>query len=103
MLARATYTHTLPHLTSAPRAALPKRRLLGVLRVESVEGGEKRAVRRGDTEAAYLTDVDGGFSLTQVSFGTILSPIGVGLMVFGFCAYFDFIPGRRDALRMISQ
>ena len=103
MLARITYTRTLPYRTSAPRAALPKRRYFGVLHVESVEGGEKRVVRRGDTEATYLTDVDGGFSLTQVSFGTILSPIGVGLMVFGFCAYFDFIPGRQDAPHKLSK
>jgi len=79
------------------------------VKAESVEGSEKPLVR--DQQVAesaepveesvqpvvrqqmeYLTDTD-GFSLTQVSFGTILAPIGVGLMVFGFCAYFDFIPG----------
>lgn len=29
----------------------------------------------------------------QVSFGTILSPLGLGLMVYGFCAYFSLLPG----------
>lgn len=31
--------------------------------------------------------------LLQVSFGTILSPVGLGLMVYGFCAYFSLLPG----------
>lgn len=33
------------------------------------------------------------FSLAKVSFGDVLAPAGVGLMVFGFGAYFSLIPG----------
>lgn len=31
--------------------------------------------------------------MAKVSFGDILAPVGVGLMVFGFGAYFSLIPG----------
>ena len=34
-----------------------------------------------------------GFSIAKVSFGDILAPVGVSLMVFGFGAYFSLIPG----------
>eukprot|EP00892_Ulva_mutabilis_P009835 jgi/Ulvmu1/7223/UM035_0009.1 len=36
---------------------------------------------------------DENFSIAKVSFGDILAPVGVGLMVFGFGAYFSLIPG----------
>lgn len=29
----------------------------------------------------------------QVSFGSILSPLGIGLMVYGFGAFFNLLPG----------
>jgi len=45
------------------------------------------------TGIEYVADAD-GFSFAKVSFGSILSPIGVGLMVYGFFAYFDFLPGE---------
>jgi len=31
--------------------------------------------------------------LLQVSFGSILSPVGIGLMVYGFGAFFNLLPG----------
>jgi hypothetical protein len=34
-----------------------------------------------------------GFSLAKVSFGDILSPVGTALMIFGFGAYFQLLPG----------
>lgn len=40
-----------------------------------------------------LVDVDDGFSITKVSYGSILAPVGVGLMVYGFGGYFDLLPG----------
>lgn len=40
-----------------------------------------------------LVDVEEGFSITKVSYGSILAPTGVGLMVYGFGGYFDLLPG----------
>lgn len=37
--------------------------------------------------------VDDQFSITRVSFGTIGLVTGVGLLVYGFGAYFDLLPG----------
>ena len=34
-----------------------------------------------------------GFSLAKISFGDILSPVGTFLMIFGFGAYFQLLPG----------
>lgn len=34
-----------------------------------------------------------GFSLAKISFGDILSPLGTFLMIFGFGAYFQLLPG----------
>lgn len=36
---------------------------------------------------------DSEFSISKVSFGSILTPLGVGLLVYGFGAYFTFLPG----------
>jgi hypothetical protein len=36
---------------------------------------------------------DSSFSLAKISFGDILSPLGVGLLVFGFGSYFQILPG----------
>lgn len=36
---------------------------------------------------------DTGFSLAKVSFGDILTPVGIVLMTFGFGSYFQLIPG----------
>jgi len=36
---------------------------------------------------------DSGFSMSKVSFGSILTPVGLGLLVYGFGAYFTLLPG----------
>lgn len=36
---------------------------------------------------------DGEFSVSKISFGSILTPVGVGLLVYGFGAYFTLLPG----------
>ena len=43
----------------------------------------------GDTE---LVDAS-GFRIEQISFGKILSPIGISLMVYGFGSFFGLLPG----------
>ena len=50
--------------------------------------------------AASSTTADGtelvdpsGFRIEQISFGKILSPIGIGLMSYGFGAFFGLLPG----------
>ena len=44
----------------------------------------------GDTSEVVPDD---SFSLAKVSFGDILAPLGVGLLTFGFGAFFQLIPG----------
>lgn len=36
---------------------------------------------------------DNGFSMSKVSFGSVLAPVGVSLMVYGFGAFFQLLPG----------
>lgn len=36
---------------------------------------------------------DSEFSISKISFGSILTPVGLGLMVYGFGAYFTLLPG----------
>ncbi|GMH43952.1 hypothetical protein BSKO_11886 [Bryopsis sp. KO-2023] len=36
---------------------------------------------------------DEGFSITKVSYGSIMAPLGVGLLVYGFGGYFELLPG----------
>ncbi|GBF99544.1 hypothetical protein Rsub_12350 [Raphidocelis subcapitata] len=36
---------------------------------------------------------DGEFAISKISFGSILTPLGVGLLVYGFGAYFLLLPG----------
>jgi hypothetical protein len=36
---------------------------------------------------------DSEFSITKISYGSILTPVGLGLMVYGFGAYFTLLPG----------
>lgn len=39
----------------------------------------------------YIPDSE--FSISKVSFGSILTPVGLGLLGFGFTAYFNILPG----------
>lgn len=34
-----------------------------------------------------------GFRIERISFGSILTPLGVGLLAYGFCAFFGLAPG----------
>eukprot|EP00775_Hariotina_reticulata_P003216 gene3216-3493_t len=36
---------------------------------------------------------DTDFSITKISYGSILTPVGLGLMVYGFGSYFTLLPG----------
>lgn len=36
---------------------------------------------------------DKDLSISKISFGSILTPVGVGLLVYGFGAYFTMLPG----------
>jgi len=36
---------------------------------------------------------DTEFSITKISYGSILTPVGLGLMVYGFGSYFTLLPG----------
>lgn len=40
-----------------------------------------------------IVDANDGFALSKISFGSILAPVGVGLLVYGFGGYFDLLPG----------
>lgn len=39
----------------------------------------------------YVQDTE--FNISKISFGSILTPLGLGLMVYGFGAYFTLLPG----------
>ena len=49
------------------------------------------------SNSATASDADlvdsSGFRIEQISFGKILSPIGIGLMSYGFGAFFGLLPG----------
>ena len=36
---------------------------------------------------------DSEFSISKISFGSILTPVGLGLLFYGFGAYFTILPG----------
>lgn len=77
----------------------PRRR--GWVRAETETSGDVGPVETVESTLAapvVYVDQEEPFTITRISFGTILTPIGVGLMVFGFCAYFDFIPGMPSEL-----
>lgn len=47
---------------------------------------------RATAQDQYI-EVDEGFSAARISFGSILAPIGIGLLVYGFGGYFNLLPG----------
>jgi hypothetical protein len=51
--------------------------------------------RRGPPVRATADEAiaDDSFSIAKVSFGDILTPVGVGLMTYGFGSYFQLLPG----------
>lgn len=51
------------------------------------------AAARASSSGSQELVPDAGFSLAKVSFGDILTPLGVGLMTFGFGGYFQLLPG----------
>lgn len=67
------------------------------------QGRQARRVNRARqhicvaSTSATASDADlvdsSGFRIEQISFGKILSPIGIGLMTYGFGAFFGLLPG----------
>ncbi len=45
----------------------------------------------GQMAGEYVSDDE--FSISKVSFGSILTPVGLGLLFWGFGAYFTLLPG----------
>ncbi|CAD7704705.1 unnamed protein product [Ostreobium quekettii] len=89
-----------PCVPSAPRG-LPGRGLGGSRRPSAVghpnpSRGSIHAspsTRLPATSQDQFIEVDEGFSLAKISFGSVLWPIGVGLLVYGFGSFFSFLPG----------
>ena len=52
-------------------------------------------VTRASSSTAADTELvpSSGFRIEQISFGKILSPIGISLMTYGFGAFFGLLPG----------
>ncbi|KAL6771674.1 APE1 [Auxenochlorella protothecoides x Auxenochlorella symbiontica] len=59
--------------------------------VQANSTSEQTYAKPATASEEYVLDSD--FRIERVSFGTILSPLGLGLMVYGFCAYFSLLPG----------
>lgn len=79
-----------------PSAVIPFASKVGC--VEQQETCDRRVCRpaRSVHMAAVSSDEmvpEEGFSLAKISFGDILSPLGTFLMIFGFGAYFQLLPG----------
>jgi len=55
------------------------------------EGGATLELRR--SKSAATSEGQGAASLSTTSFGTIGLGVGLPLLAYGFCAYFQFIPG----------
>ncbi|KAI7844463.1 hypothetical protein COHA_001966 [Chlorella ohadii] len=67
-------------------------RLTGaVRRAAAVQRRGAVAVRAEGSSGGYVEEQS--FRIERVSFGTILSPLGIGLMVYGFGAFFNLLPG----------
>jgi hypothetical protein len=74
----------LPRTGQHPRRGHPTRRA----------SFPARAAAEGKTDAGaavYVPDTE--FSISKVSFGSILTPIGTGLILYGFGAYGFGLPG----------
>lgn len=48
-------------------------------------------VPRAAADSELMTDSE--LSISKVSFGSILTPVGLGLLGYGFSAYFQLLPG----------
>lgn len=59
------------------------------------QGSQQNSITPQASSQASNTELvpDAAFSLAKISFGDILTPVGIFLMVFGFGAYFQLIPG----------
>eukprot|EP01025_Chloroclados_australasicus_P064488 TRINITY_DN8625_c0_g1_i2.p2 TRINITY_DN8625_c0_g1~~TRINITY_DN8625_c0_g1_i2.p2 ORF type:complete len:282 (+),score=20.04 TRINITY_DN8625_c0_g1_i2:33-848(+) len=53
---------------------------------------QQRWVTKAVSEGSEFVE-DTGFSLAKISFGSILAPVGVTLLVYGFASYIEILPG----------
>jgi hypothetical protein len=74
----------------ASRPALPLRAAAGGKRPAGVRSRAVIVPRASATEFVK----DDAFSLSKVSFGSIASPIGLCLLIYGFGGYFQILPGE---------
>lgn len=57
-----------------------------------VRGGQRsRVVVRAEAPSSYIEDST--FRIERISFGSILTPLGLGLLIYGFGAFFQLLPG----------
>jgi len=70
-----------------------------VVRAESVETVETPAPKVD--QGAELAEGDEGFSAAKVPFGVVLLGVGLGLLTYGFGAFFQFLPGTSASSVML--
>lgn len=71
---------------------LPQRGHLGLRPIRATAEEASPAITPSATPSeTYIPDAE--FSISKVSFGSILTPIGVFLLTYGFGAYFSLLPG----------
>lgn len=91
------HTHTPTHTPPIPACGVlfPLRR--HVVRMQpcraSSEGGQQQQTATATPAGPVEYVQDSEFNISKISFGSILTPVGLGLMVYGFGAYFTLLPG----------
>lgn len=83
-------------LLSQQRQVVQPFKAAAPLRLQRVAAARRQAVQtRADSSSngstAYIEDQP--FRIERVSFGTILAPIGLSFMIYGFGAFFQMLPG----------
>ncbi|GFR46001.1 hypothetical protein Agub_g7479 [Astrephomene gubernaculifera] len=83
---RSSVVHTL-----APRLPLCQRRSSAVCVRASAEPQAPAKAAEATEPVEYVEDKE--FNISKVSFGSILTPVGLGLLFWGFGAYITVLPG----------
>ncbi|KAG2482561.1 hypothetical protein HYH03_018520 [Edaphochlamys debaryana] len=79
--------------TQSRRPAVRKPTVLRARTCVVRAAAEPEAPAKPARPAQVFVEDKEGFSISKVSFGAILSPVGITLLVWGFGAYFQLLPG----------
>ena len=83
----------------APRAAAPAQRRVAARAAEAPAGAPRTAPAYSD--CTRVVEKEDGLNISELSFGTIGVTVGLSMLLYGFGAFFNYLPGQSGSAPLL--